>query len=34
MTVTDILKALPNPFVGVNLPPKPVKVPVKKSTRK
>jgi hypothetical protein len=34
MTVTDILNALPNPFNGVHLPAKPVKLPVKRKPRK
>lgn len=33
MTTTAILNALPNPFIGVSLPPKPGK-PTRKPTRK
>lgn len=32
MTAIDLSKALPNPFIGVNLPPKPAK-PSKPSTK-
>jgi hypothetical protein len=34
MTVTDIRRALPNPFVGVNLPPRKPNKPAHKPVRK
>jgi hypothetical protein len=29
MTAIDIARVLPNPFTGINLPPKPTRKPVK-----
>lgn len=34
MTTVDKLNALPNPFIGINLPPKPARKPVRKPVRK
>lgn len=34
MTTIDKLNALPNPFMGVHLPAKPQRKPVKPATRK
>jgi hypothetical protein len=34
MTAIDKLNALPNPFMGVHLPPKPTRKPAAKPTRK